>query len=92
MAPVKVAVCVERIRLGQLAYEPQHASDPQKCESWKERYWRYTHRAVRRKRESGLVRVRVTLIAIDQVTLTRKPGMALSRLSNVGGSKRPEGE
>ena len=33
MVPVKAAVYVERIRSGQLAYEPQHASDPQKCES-----------------------------------------------------------
>ena len=52
----------------------------------------YAHRVVRRKRDSGLVRVRVTLTTIDQFTLTRKPGIALSRLSNDGGSKRPASE
>jgi hypothetical protein len=49
----------------------------------------YTHRAIRRKTERGLVRLRVILIEIDQFTLTRKPGMALNRLSKDGGSKRP---
>lgn len=47
---------------------------------------------VRRKRESGLVRVRVTVTTIVQFMLTRKPGIALSRLSKVGGSRRPSSE
>jgi len=49
-------------------------------------------RVGRRKRESALVRVRVTVTTIDQFTLTRKPGTALNRLSKVGGSRRPSWE
>jgi hypothetical protein len=56
------------------------------------RHRRCTYRVVRRKMENRLVGVRVTVTTIVQFTLTRNPGMALNRLSKVGGSKRPSGK
>jgi hypothetical protein len=92
MAPAKVVVYVGRIRSGRIACEPSTPAIRKSVSPGRNDAGGYTHRAVRRKRENGLLRVRVIVITIDQVTLTRKAGMALSRLSNVGGSKRPEWE
>ncbi|KAI0301223.1 hypothetical protein B0F90DRAFT_1720486, partial [Multifurca ochricompacta] len=68
---------------------------PWECGLWSAPAWprkHDTYRIVRRKRSSGLTRVRVAVSTTVQLTLTRKPGIALNLLPKVGGSKRPSEE